>query len=46
MAQIELSSARTEEADPVQAAEDLMKKLSGKTPKLAILFAQRGLGLS
>lgn len=39
MAQIELSNARTNEADPAKAAEGLLSNLTGKTPKLAIVFA-------
>ncbi|MBX3229286.1 MAG: hypothetical protein KIT84_18305 [Labilithrix sp.] len=39
MAQIDLASARTHETDPAKAAEELLQNLSGKTPKLAVIFA-------
>lgn len=39
MPQIDFSSSRTQETDPAKAADDLLKNLGGKTPKLAVLFA-------
>lgn len=39
MAKIELSSARTQQTDPVQAAEELVRGIAGSPPKLVVLFA-------
>lgn len=39
MAHINLTSARTSLTDPTKAAEDLVNKLTGDTPKLALVFA-------
>jgi hypothetical protein len=39
MARVDLKSARTSEADPARAAEDLMNQLGSVTPKLVTLFA-------
>jgi hypothetical protein len=41
MAQVKMQSARTTLAEPVAAAEDLMRQLGGAVPKLVIMFASR-----
>lgn len=40
MAKIDLASSRTHATDPVRAAEELLKEVGGKSPKLAVLFSQ------
>jgi hypothetical protein len=41
MARIDFRSARTAEADPAAAAEELVTALGGMEPKLVTLFASR-----
>lgn len=41
MAQVKMQSARTTLAEPVAAAEDLMRQLGSAVPKLVIMFTSR-----
>ncbi|WP_375770347.1 FIST C-terminal domain-containing protein [Archangium gephyra] len=41
MARVKMQTARTTQAEPVAAAEDLLRQLQGDTPKLVTLFASR-----
>lgn len=41
MAQVKMQTARTTLAEPEAAAEDLLRQLTGPTPKLVTLFAAR-----
>lgn len=42
MPHVTVSNTRTNNSDPKQAAEELLGRLSGPTPKLAVVFADSG----
>lgn len=45
MPEVTLESARTSQADPEAAAEELIRRIAGAEPKLAVLFANRNQNL-